>query len=461
MHYHIIGIGGSGMSALAHVLLDQGHQVSGSDLSSNKQTAALNRRGVITYCGHHSKHIVGADVVLISSAIRPGNPELLAAQESGIPIRKRTDLWREWSRERSIIAVAGSHGKTTTTAMIALVLDRAGLNPGFLIGSEPFDLESSAQWGSPTAPMVIEADEYDHAFLSLSPHIAVITNIDWDHPDIYPDAVTYQQAFVRFAEQTRHVILICGDRGQGIVPGMFEPTSRSILTYGLEENNDYRAIPTTTHGNFPYRVYQGERLLYPDYRLPSCGLHNIRNGVAAFAVAHLLGLEMTIVGETLRTFRGTARRLEIKGEVAGLTIIDDYAHHPTEVRATLATLRHRYGQQRIVAYLQPHTYSRTRALLPQWRDAFGDADVVLVGAIYAARESPPKDISPEELAHQLVEEIARVHPDARYVGAIDEAVDHVEAVLRAGDVLVTMGAGDGYLIGERIIEKFSRMHKNV
>lgn len=453
MHYHIVGIGGAGMSALAHVLLDQGHHVSGSDLATNRQTAALNIRGVATYQGHHPDYIAGADALLVTSAVRPGHPEVAAAQEAGIPLLKRTDLWREWSQQRSIIAVAGSHGKTTTTAMIALVLSQAGLNPGFLVGSDPFDLEMSAQWGDPAAPMVIEADEYDHAFLSLYPSIAVVTNIDWDHPDIYPDAVTYRQAFVRFAGQTNDVVLMCGDRGQGTVPTLPGAASPRTLSYGLDETNDYRAVPAHPSGSFPYTVYKGEQMLYDDYRLASAGLHNIRNGLAVFAVADLLGLDMATVGETLHTFRGTARRLETKGEAVGITVIDDYAHHPTEVRATLAALRQRYGTRRIVAYLQPHTYSRTRALLPQWGEAFADADVVLVGAIYAAREVFPDDVSPDDLANQLVQQIARFHHDVCYVGNIDTAVEAGRARLCEGDVLITLGAGDGYLVGETIIER--------
>jgi UDP-N-acetylmuramate--alanine ligase len=459
MHYHIVGIAGAGMSAMANVLLDQGHTVSGSDLHANPQTAALAARGAALFRGHDAANIGAADALLATSAVRADHPELAAAQARGIPLQRRTDLWREWSQQRCIIAVAGSHGKTTTTAMLALALTQAGVSPGFVVGSMPLDLPINACWGDPAAPLVIEADEYDHAFLALRPAIAIITTIDWDHPDIYPDDATYRAAFAQFAAQVQPggTLLLCGDAEAGVRPAAL-PTVAQVQSYGLEPHNAYRAIPAAPGGALrgdgdSFTVVPGQGAPGPACQLRVPGLHNIRNALAAAAVGDLLGLERSAVLGALGSFRGTARRLEHKGEAGGVTVFDDYAHHPTEVRATLAAARARYVGRRLVVYVQPHTYSRTVALLDQWPGAFAEADMVLVGDIYAAREQPPAGLTPADLLAQLVERIAAVHADVTAVGPPDAAVAQVAARLLPGDVLITCGAGDGYLIGEAIAQQ--------
>jgi len=460
MHYHIVGIAGAGMSAMANVLLDQGYTVSGSDLHANPQTAALAARGAVLFRGHDAAYVAGADALLATSAVRAEHPELAAAQARGIPLRRRTDLWREWSQQRRVVAVAGSHGKTTTTAMLALALTQAGLSPGFVVGSMPLDLDINARWGDPAAPLIIEADEYDHAFLALRPAIAIITTIDWDHPDIYPDDATYRAAFAQFAAQVQPggTLLLCGDAEAGVRGAELAAGAAQVRTYGLEPHNDYRAIAAAPGGTLrgdgdSLTVAPGQSTPEPVCRLRVPGLHNIRNALAAAAVGDLLGLERGAVLNALGSFRGTARRLEYKGEAGGVTVLDDYAHHPTEVRATLAAARARYRGRRLVVYIQPHTYSRTVALLDQWPGAFTEADVVLVGDIYAAREQPPAGTTAAELLARLVERIAAAHADVTAVGPPDAAVAQVAARLLPGDVLITCGAGDGYLIGETIAQQ--------
>lgn len=465
MHYHIIGIAGAGMSAIANILLDQGHRVSGSDLSANQLTAALAARGATTHVGHDPAYIAGADALVATSAVKGEHPELVAARARGIPILKRADLWRDWSQQRAVIAIAGTHGKTTTTAMIALILTHAGLNPGFLIGSASSDLGTNARWGAPAAPLVIEADEYDRAFLALTPSIAVITNMEWDHPDIYPTEAEYYAAFEQFAAQTSAVILRCGDSGTGTQRLTRADTHAQLLAYGLEEANDYRAVfvgdaqPTTTDGRVWSVISDRWSAVGGQFALSVPGLHNVCNALAAIGVAGRLGLDMRVVAEALRSFRGTARRFELKGEAGGVTVIDDYAHHPTEVRATLAAARARYNPRRIVAYVQPHTYSRTRALFDDWPEAFTNADVVLVGDIYGAREVGPEDDPRGNLAQQLTAGIRAAQargpmpPPVFYVGSVAEATTAALALLQPGDVFLTLGAGDGYRVGEEVLER--------
>lgn len=462
MHYHIVGIAGAGMSALAAVLLEQGHTVSGSDLTANQLTAALAARGATIYAGHSPTYVVGADALLATAAVPADHPELAAARQAGIPLLKRGDLWRDWTRERTIIAVAGTHGKTTTTALIAWLLERSGHQPGFLVGGESPDLGTNARWGSPAAPLVIEADEYDRAFLALIPHVTVVTSIEWDHPDIYPTVEAYEEVFAQFADETEGVMILCGDQGgsrrlldllQPVVP---------VITYGLADGSDYQAVGVAgspLQPGAPFRIRRPnqqsgivhtreETVAAPtEYQTALPGLHNIQNALAALVVGALFGLDEDGMAAALREFRGTARRFEVRGEAGGVTVIDDYAHHPSEVRATLNAARARFGPRRIVAYVQPHTFSRTHALRTLWPGAFGAADLVLVGAIYAARETDAAG-KYAGLAPGLATAVAGTGRAAHYVGEVAAAAANVPDLLRPGDVLITMGAGDGYRVGE-------------
>lgn len=442
MHYHIVGIAGAGMSAIANLLLDQGHQVSGSDLQPNQLTAALAARGARIFSGHHPDYVVGADALVYTSAAAADHPEVAAAERAGIRRLKRADLWRAWSQQRPVVAVAGTHGKTTTTALIAFVLTEAGLDPGFLIGGTAYDLPTNARWGDPTAPLVLEADEYDRTFLALTPQLAIITTVEWDHPDIYPDAADYTAAFAQFAAQARGWVLH-SDSWQP--PTTDWPAAR--LRYGFTAGCDYYATGSPSNATFQLR--DADQPLAIELQLP--GRHNLSNALAAAATADVLGVPAAAIQAALQKFRGTARRFELKGSAGGVTVVDDYAHHPTEVQATLAAARERFAGRRIVAYLQPHTFSRTTALADAWPPAFAAAALVLVGDIYAARENGDRQGVARDLAARIATSAA-----ARYAGNLAQASAAALAVLQPGDVLVTLGAGDGYQVGERVLAQLQQ-----
>lgn len=472
------------MSAIAALLLDQGHTISGSDLSLNHITEALEQRGAIIHQGHDPSYVAGADVLLATSAVGDNHPELVAARAAGIPVLRRPDIWNDWSHTRSIIGIAGTHGKTTTTAMLSLVLSRAGLDIGFLVGAEFSQLPTSARWGSPTAPLVIEADEYDQAFLGLHPTIGVVTHMEWDHPDTYQSSAAYTAAFAAFLHQAQSLVVV-SEQAQ-ILKGCQTDHVR-VVTYGLGTDNDYRAVPSPEAPGSWLVYRQGTPTPLTTLTLSVPGEHNVCNALAALCVTDLLELDTAAAAHTLAHFRGAARRFEHKGDVGTITVIDDYAHHPTETVATLAAARERYGQRRVVAYIQPHTFSRTLALLDDWPDALRQADVVCVGAIYPSREKAPafedearrlaehpiqgtdgsangREQGPapleERLSQELAARIASKHPQAFYAGTLRQATATIQSLLAPGDVLITMGAGDGFRIGEEIVQILGKQQAN-
>ncbi|MFM2032396.1 MAG: hypothetical protein RLZZ297_1161 [Chloroflexota bacterium] len=461
MHYHIVGIGGAGMNAIAHILLDRGATVSGSDAHHSSAWAPLIARGVTIHHGHAAAHVAGADAVVATSAARFPHVELDAAVAAGIPVLRRHDLWRQWSAERKVIAVAGTHGKTTTTAMIAVALQRAGLEPGYLIGAEIPDLPRTAAWGDPSAPFVIEADEYDRTFLALTPHIAVVTTLEWDHVDIYPDLNNYAEAFRTFVDQVPIAgnVLVCAD-DEGARTTIDRP---GVRWYGVDHELarnpvactriplDWSATALTHHSNgqrFQLWHYDPRTLstrLHAHIDTPLAGIHNVANSTAAYAAAVQAGADPAAVVAALAAFRGAKRRFETVGVVGDIRVIDDYGHHPTEVRAVLAAARQRYPAARIVAYVQPHTYTRTQSLAAEWATAFGDADVVCIGAIYASREQPIPGIDAAWLAGTIE------HPAVSSSGDVAATVAHLAATVRPGDVVITMSAGDGTTVGPALI----------
>jgi UDP-N-acetylmuramate--alanine ligase len=459
--YHIVGIGGAGMSGIAHILLDRGHTVQGTDTQPGAFAAQLAARGAAIVTGHSPAAIAGADALIATSAVRDDHPELVAARERGIPVLRRHDLWREWSHERQVVAVAGTHGKTTTTALIALALTEAGRNPGFLIGGEVPDLQVNARWGDSQAPLVIEADEYERTFLALTPSLTVITNVEWDHVDIYPSPEAYAAAFRRFAHSVpdpRRVI-VCGDDA-GAVAAVDLPQATQ---YGIDETIardpascrlaplDWSAANVRADGELThFEVWRYSQQTFATsslgpYTLRLSGLHNVRNALAAAAACDMLLIAPHTVRAALARYCGTKRRFELKGEAGGVTVVDDYAHHPTEVQATLAAARARFPGRRLVVYLQPHTYTRTAALAAEWAGAFADADVVRIGAVYAAREAAIPGVD----AHTVAARIE--HADVAATGGIDESAAEIVGLLRPGDVLLTLGAGDGFRVGEMVL----------
>ncbi len=446
---HLIGIGGIGLSAIARVLLARGDAVSGSDLQSSTITDDLATRGVKVFIGHRAENVGNADIVLVTSAARDDNPEIVEARRHGIRIVKRYDFFQELTAGRTTIAVAGTHGKTTTTGMIAMILVDAGFDPDAIIGGIIPELGGNARAGHGKY-FVIEADEYDRAFLGLRPVIAVVTSIEMDHPDIFHDEDQVAKAFHEFMARVPHggLIVGCGDMERvGREMAKFEGTR--IVRYGLEAANDWRAtdVRLNADGGCDFSVWRGT-MRVGEFGLRIPGKHNVLNALAAFVVADHVGIDLNQAGKTLKNFRGAARRFEIKGEFHGVTIIDDYAHHPSEIRATLAAARARYPDRKIWAVFQPHTYSRTRALLDGFAKAFDNADYVIVTEIFAAREQESKGISGKQVVDRMN------NPAARFVASLGECIELLEKELRAGDVLITLGAGDVYRVANTVAKRW-------
>jgi UDP-N-acetylmuramate--alanine ligase len=447
-HIHLVGIGGAGLSAIATVLLQQGYTVSGSDLQASAGIERLRRLGANIAIGHSSHNLTSPDLVVISSAVPDDNPEVVAARKRNIPVQKRPAWLGQMMQGKRGITIAGTHGKTTTTAMVALVLSQADLSPTYIIGGFLPQLNGNAAAGWSDL-FIIEADEYDHTFLSLKPEIAVITNIERDHPDIYPTQGALHQAFVDFAGlvPVHGQLIICGDD-----PGGRKLLSQypSALTYGLKASNIWQAVDVTLNEAGGYRFYvqhQGQLVTAQPVSLKVPGLHNVQNALAALVVAKTVGLSPDDAAQTLSTYTGTERRFEVKGEINGITIIDDYAHHPTEIKVNLAAARARFDARPIWAVFQPHTYSRTKLLLTEFAAAFDNADHVIILDIFPAREKDDGTISSADI-------LARMHhSDAQHIGAIPAAITYLQNHLTAGDILMTFSAGSGYKVGEGVLER--------
>jgi len=449
---HLIGIGGIGLSAIAKVLLEEGHRVSGSDLKLSPITDALAAQGATIHQGHRAENVGHADLVIVSSAIPADNLEVAAAHERGIPVVKRDWMLGRMMQGRFGIAVAGSHGKTTITALIALLLTEAGLDPTFIVGGILENLGTNAKAGR-GEHFVVEADEYDRTFLGLRPRIVVVTNIEMDHPDCYPELDDLVEAFREFVHlvPADGCVIGCGDEErvrEMLEAGSWKLEAGRVITYGLGEGASWQAVDIRSNelgGHDFVALHDGQSVGEFTLRIP--GLHNVQNALAVLAVAHQLGLHLADVGEALRGFRGVQRRFEVKGEVNGIIVIDDYAHHPTQIRATLRAARERYPQRTSWAVFQPHTYSRTKALLGEFAASFADADHVVVTDIYAAREDDDLGVSAADIVARMK------HPDVRYIPGLDEAADYLLDHLKSGDVLITLGAGDGYKVGEEVLAR--------
>ncbi len=453
-HVHFVGIGGIGMSGIARVLLEEGYRVSGSDLRASPLTETLVGLGGTVYEGHAAKNIAGADLVVVSSAVPPHNPEVLAAQESRIPVVGRAQILGQIMEGRYGVAVAGTHGKTTTSAMIALILERAGFDPTIIVGGVIPELGSNAKAGKGKY-LVLEADEYQRTFLGLSPSVAVVTNIEMDHPDYFRDLEDIYQAYLEFVKLVPQEgeIFLCADdpMGQRLEE---EPHLAEITTYGLGLRARWRAadLAANAAGGSEFRVLASGRPR-GEFNLRIPGRHNVKNGLAALAVSDYLGINLMEAGKTLAQFRGVERRFEVKGEATGVMVIDDYAHHPTEIKATLAAARERYPERRVWAIFQPHTYSRTKALWSEFATSFGDADQVVVTDIYPARESDDLGVNAQELV------AAMSHPGVHYAGTLPNVVTMLCQQLRGGDLLITLGAGDIYQAGEEVLARLKRRER--
>jgi UDP-N-acetylmuramate--alanine ligase len=447
MHVHLVGIGGIGLSAIARVLHGWGYRVSGSDAQPSALTRALAAEGMIVYAGHRAEQVMDADVVVVSSAIPDDNPEVIEAARQGLILVKREEFLGELTRGKTTIAVAGTHGKTTTSAMIAWILTQAGLDPTFIVGGVLQNLGSNARAGAGSL-FVIEADEYERTFLGLRPEVAVITTLEHDHPDCYPTFAEMRTAFRRFVERVAAggLLIVCGEDKEGKALAD-PPRDRGcrVETYGLEPVWDWWAQGVQLGNSAAFEVgREGKHLGICALQVP--GRHNVLNALAALAASCEVGVDFGSAAAALTRFRGTERRFEVKGQAGGVTVVDDYAHHPTEIRVTLSAARLKYPGRPLWAVFQPHTYSRTLALLDGFAAAFGDADHVLVTGIYAARESDSLGVSGADVVNRMT------HPDARYIVRLDDVVATLVDQVEAGDVVLTLGAGDAYLVGERLLK---------
>jgi UDP-N-acetylmuramate--alanine ligase len=462
-HIHMIGIGGTGLSAIARVLLQMGYTVSGSDQTASPLFNSLKVEGVNVYLGHAAENIQGADIIIRSSAVQDDNVEVQAARAAGIPVLKRADFLGQLMEGHLGIAIAGTHGKTTTTAMIVWMLTALGQQPSFIVGSVMKNLNTNAQAGKGVA-FVIEADEYDHMFLGLNPRMEVVTNIEYDHPDCFPTPQEYRQAFVDFANRLSAdgTLLACAD-DPGSASLLDEvKTKHNIfgLDYSLSTGSDYQAqdINPNACGGFDAETYfresDGSRTHLGSLSLQVPGIHNLRNALAAVASAHLLGLPTQDAARALDEFTGTLRRFDIRGTTNGITVIDDYAHHPTEIRTTLEAARARYPGQRIWAVWQPHTFSRTQALLADFTAAFSQADRVIITEIYAAR-GHEKSFTAAKIAESM--------PQAGviFIPQLPAVAEYLVQQLQPGDILLVLSAGDADQVSSRVLAELGARKETV
>lgn len=470
-HVHFIGIGGTGLSAIAMVLLERGIVVSGSDQQISPMARRLKEKGVNVNLGHDPENIAGADVVIRSSAISEDNPEVQAALKAGIPVLKRVDFLDQLIADQKGIAVAGTHGKTTTTAMIAWMLFSLGYDPSYVIGGESKNLGNNAHAGQGQY-FVIEADEYDRMFLGISPSIAIITNIEHDHPDCFPTSDEFFQAFDQFVDRIQQdgILLACiDDPGVQHLINRGVRTDIQLFTYGRESDANFSFLDPTpnNHGGFTFIYISRESQEKVTVSLKVPGLHNIYNAVASISVANLLNRSLSEAASTLHRFEGTGRRFDVVGEVNGITFVDDYAHHPTEIKATLAAARSRYQDRRLWVVWQPHTYSRTRSLYDQFLGAFGEADCLLITEIYGARESAPEDGFSAALIARAVDSISLAKPGSiHFLPDLELTRDFLLSRLEPGDVVLVLSAGDAHRINAELLKsllagKSSPVEKNV
>jgi UDP-N-acetylmuramate--alanine ligase len=452
-HAHFVGIGGAGMSGIAEVLAQYEVRVSGCDVAGGETVARLERLGVSISLGHAPAHLEGVDLVVISSAIAPDNPELAAARARGITVVRRAEMLAELMRLKYGVGVAGTHGKTTTTSLVGAILTEAGLDPTVIVGGRLRVSGTGARLGR-SDYMVVEADEFDRSFLSLAPILAVITSIDRDHLDTYRDLDEIRDAFGAFASRVPFFgqVIACADdpNVRDLLPRLAD---RRVVTYGLDDDHDLsaRRLETTPAGS-RFRLHQRGAGDLGEVEIPLPGLHNVRNALAAIGVGLALGIPVPAIARALAAFAGVHRRFERLGTWRGAEVVDDYAHHPTEVAATLAAARQVFPRRQLHAVFQPHLYSRTRDLAEEFGRALLGADHVVVTDVYPSREKPIPGVTGE-----LVARAARAlgHGRVAYCADWHAATALLDGVSE-GDVVLTLGAGDIYRLAESLVAEAKR-----
>ena len=443
-HAHFIGIGGIGMSGIAEILLSLDMKVSGSDLRRSPVTDRLVRLGATVYQGHDAANVAGATVVVTSSAVSTSNPEVLEAHARKIPVIQRAEMLAELMRLKYGIAIAGMHGKTTTTSMVASVLTAGGLDPTVVVGGRVDALDSNAHLGT-THYLVAEADESDRSFLKLSPILAVVTNLDREHMDCYRDMDDVERAFLDFMDRVPFYGAVTACLDNPLLAAILPRTRRRVFTYGVAAAADFRLeILKAGHGRFAsFLVHTAEGPLGP-FELHVPGRHNILNATAAVAIARQLEVSAEKIAQGLAHFCGVDRRFQFCGQACGITVVDDYGHHPTEIRATLAAARE-CGSRRVHVVFQPHRYTRTQDLFDRFAGAFTDADTVVVLPIYAASEEPIPGVTAERLAACIE------GPQVQFAADFPSAVARIAEQARKGDLVLTLGAGSVSQLAPQIL----------
>ncbi len=450
-HIHMVGIGGIGMSGMAEILLQRGFTVTGSDGSRGETTDRLEKLGAKVYLGHDAAHIEGADVVVYTSAVKAAeNVETAAALEHGIPVIKRAEMLAELMRMKYGIGIAGTHGKTTTTTMTGHVVQAGSYDPTIIVGGRVHSFDKTNAVVGKGDIVVVEADEFDRTFLRLSPSLAVITNIDIEHMDIYDDETDIKNAFVEFANKVPFygAVVLCLDdpRLQSIIPEI----GRRLITYGFNPQAQLRPLNVRSDRfKNTFRVqFEGEVLGEVTVHAP--GKYNVHNALAAVGIGLELGIPFERIRDGLGTYSGVFRRFQVKYDDGEILVIDDYAHHPTEVKATLAAAREGWPDRRVIAVFQPHLYSRTRQQYKEFGSSFFDAEKLILTDIYPSREAPIEGVD-----GKLIADTARAfgHRDVTYVEAKEDLPKALLDTVRPGDMVITMGAGDIYKYGEAFAEQ--------
>jgi UDP-N-acetylmuramate--alanine ligase len=452
---HFVGIGGIGMSGIAEVLINLGYKVSGSDLKTSGVTQRLSSLGAAIFEGHRPENLTGAEVVVTSSAVTANNPEVAEARRLHVPVIQRAEMLSELMRLKYGIAIAGMHGKTTTTSMVAAVLSGGGLDPTVVVGGRVDAMGSNARLGR-SHYLVAEADESDRSFLKLSPIEAVVTNLDREHMDCYRDMADVEETFISFMDRVPFYGVIFASLDDEPLRRILPRVHRRVVTYGFHETADFRITELITESceGQPlsrFCVTYREKSL-GDFELHVPGRHNVLNATAAIAVGIGLDIPLTHIRAALAQFRGVDRRFQIKGTVNGVTVVDDYGHHPTEIRATLAAAR-QCGYKKIHVIFQPHRYTRTELLMDEFATAFKDADSLYLLDIYPASEPPIPGVTAEALGDR----IAATGNSAKYAPSVEDAVTQAVSSSKPGDMILTLGAGNVSQLGPAVLEKLSAL----
>jgi UDP-N-acetylmuramate--alanine ligase len=446
---HFVGVGGAGMCALAELLLKSGGRVSGCDLKDSTALQDLSRLGAKIHVGHEAGHVTGSSAVIVTSALPPDHPEIVAAREAGTPVLKRAEALGAWVSGCTVVAIAGTHGKTTTTAMLTEILARAGRDPTGLVGGRVVGWQGNLRFGGGSL-FVVEADEYDRSFLHLAPDVAVVTNVEADHLDVYGDFTGVREGFVDFLTRVRpdgRVLVCADDHGAA---SLLPPLGSRGYTYGASAGSMLRATDISIGPGIARCTVVEEGRPVGVLALKKGGRHSLLNALGAAGAARALRVSWPPILEALKDFSGVARRFERLGDAAGVSVVDDYAHHPTEIRVTLDTARVAFPNARLVAAFQPHLYSRTRDFATAFGEALAIADVVWVSDIFPAREAPIPGVTGESIAGAAGRAGAR---EVHYHPELGTLADALAGALRPGDVLITLGAGSIETLGREVLDR--------